>query len=95
MIVKERQETPISPIMKYFDLSDEEKIRLKEICDELKSIYNADSVDIVVFKPPLSPKCDYEIRIHNGDAIGYIFDGENIIYGKEYLKMLDKYKKEI
>lgn len=76
MITKERKERASSPTLKYFDLSDEEKTRLKEICEELKLIFNADNIDIVALKPPIGPKCDYEIRIHNGDAIDYIFDGE-------------------
>ena len=77
MIVKERQETPTSPTVKYFDLSDEEKIRFKEICEELKSIFNADNIDVAAIKEPpvgIRPKCDYEIRIHNGDSIYYIFN---------------------
>lgn len=70
------KETPTNSALKYLDLSDDEKIRLKEICEELKVIFNADNIDITALRSPISPKCDYEIRIHNGDSINYIFSEE-------------------
>ena len=70
------KETPTNSTLKYFDLSDEEKTRLKEILEELKTIFNADSIDVVALRSPICPKCDYEIRIHNGDSINYIFSEE-------------------
>ena len=73
------KETPTNSALKYFDLSDEERTRFKEILEELKTIFNADSIDVAAIKEPpvgIRPKCDYEIRIHNGDSINYIFSEE-------------------
>ena len=59
---------------KYLDLSDSEKVRVKEILEELKSIFNADNIDIVSIGGPVAPKCDYQIKIYNGDTINYILE---------------------
>lgn len=75
MIVKEVKPGYIFT-RKYFDLSDSEKERIKEICEELRLIFNADSVGIVQPDLTLSPKNNYEIKIYNGDNIGYMLDGE-------------------
>ena len=55
------------------ELSEEEKIRVQEICDELREIFNADSVGFLEPIPTLNSKTDYTIRIYNGDTIGHIF----------------------
>lgn len=76
MIVKEVKPGYIFT-REYFDLSDSEKERIKEICEELRLIFNADSVGFVTTpKSTLSPKNNYEIKIYNGDNIGYMLDGE-------------------
>jgi len=61
---------------KYLDLSDSEKVRVKEIFEELRSIFNADSIDFIPGNAILGlgclgRKCDYELKIYNGDTIGY------------------------
>lgn len=58
----------------YFDLSEEEKERLQEILNELRDIFNADSVGLVNPEVTIGPKCDYTIRIYNGDTIGHCLD---------------------
>lgn len=55
------------------ELSEEEKMRLQEICDELRKIFNADSVGFAIPEPSASNKSDYTIRIYNADTIGHIF----------------------
>lgn len=75
MIVKETQPGYIFS-RKYLGLSDDEQVRLKEICAELRVIFNADSVDFVQPNFTLSSKNNYEIKIYNGDIIGYMLDGE-------------------
>ena len=62
---------------KYLDLSDSEKERVKEICEELRTIFDADSVGFISpeEKSLLVPKCDYVIKIYNGVNIGYKLDG--------------------
>lgn len=72
MIVKEKYPGYIHT-PKYFDLSDSEKERIKEICEELRLIFNADSVGIPQPDLTLSSKTNYEIKIYNGDMIGYEF----------------------
>lgn len=71
---------------KYSDLSDSEKERIKkfkEICEELISIFNADNINIVSKGcPPVAPKCDYEIRIYNGDTVNYMFNDEDNFWKK-------------
>lgn len=77
------KEIPPSLTLKYFDLSDEENVRLKEILEELKSIFNADNINIVSKGcPPVAPKCDYEIRIYNGDTVNYMFNDEDNFWKK-------------
>ena len=72
MIIKETRPDYIFS-RKYFDLSDSEKERLKEIFEELRIIFNADSVGFVQPDLTLSSKNNYEIKIYNGDNIGYEF----------------------
>lgn len=72
MIVKETHPGYIHT-PRYFNLSDSEKERIKEICEELKLIFNADSVGFVQPELTLSHKNNYEIKIYNGDNIGYTF----------------------
>ena len=55
------------------ELSKEERIRVQEICDELREIFNADSVGFLAPEPTISNKTNYTIRIYNGDTIGHIF----------------------
>jgi diaminopimelate epimerase len=55
------------------ELSEEETKRVQEICDELREIFNADSVGFVAPELTASNKTDYTIRIYNGDTINYIF----------------------
>lgn len=69
MIVKEARFS-----RKYLDLSDSEKERIKEICEELRSIFNADSVGFISPEFTIGNKCDYEIKIYRGDTVGYRFD---------------------
>lgn len=69
MIVKEARFS-----RKYLDLSDSEKERIKEICEELRLIFNADGVGFISPESTIGNKCDYEIKIYHGDAIGYRFD---------------------
>lgn len=71
MIVKETHPGMIYS-RKYFDLSDSEKERIQEICDELRSIFNADSVGFIAPELTLGNKRDYEIKIYRGDSIGHI-----------------------
>ncbi len=75
MIVKEVKPEYIFT-RKYLALSDSEKERIKEICEELRLIFNADSVGFVQPNLTLSAKNNYEIKIYNGDNIGYMLDGE-------------------
>lgn len=72
MIIKERKPDYIYT-RRYFDLSDSEKERIKEIFEELRSIFNADSIGFIEPEHTLSPKCDYEFKIYSGDNIGYEF----------------------
>ena len=58
----------------YFDLSEEEKEKLQKILDELQVIFNADSAGLVNPELTMFPKCDYTIRIYNGDTIGHFLD---------------------
>ena len=69
MIIKETRPGRVNS-RKYLDLSDSEKERIKEICDELRSIFRADSVGFIA-EPTLSSKRDYIIKIYNGETIGY------------------------
>ena len=55
------------------ELSEEEKIRVQEICDELREIFNADSVGFLAPELTVSNKTDYTIRIYNGDTICHVF----------------------
>ena len=55
------------------ELSEEEKIRVQEICDELREIFNADSVGLLAPDLTIGNKTNYTIRIYNGDTIGHIF----------------------
>ena len=73
MIVKETHPGMVFS-RKYLDLSDSEKERIKEICEELRSIFNADSVGFIMPEHTLGNKNDYEIKIYRGDNIGYTFD---------------------
>ena len=72
MIVKETRPDYIFT-RKYFDLSDSERERIKGILEELRLIFNADSVGFIAPNPTMSPKCDYEFKIYSGDTIGYEF----------------------
>ena len=74
MIVKETRPGYIHT-RKYLDLSDSERERIKEIFEELRLIFNADSIGLID-SPSLSPKRDYEFKIYNGDTIGYMLDDE-------------------
>ena len=75
MIIKETRPGYIHT-RKYFDLSDSEKERIKEIFEELRLIFNADSIGLIAPDPALGPKCDYKFKIYNGDSIGYMLDDE-------------------
>lgn len=55
------------------ELSKEERKRVQEICDELREIFNADSVGFLAPELTISNKTDYTIRIYNADTIGHIF----------------------
>ena len=55
------------------ELSEEERIRVQEICDELQKIFNADSVGFLTPELTLNNKTDYTIRIYNADTIGHVF----------------------
>ena len=72
MIIRETK-----PNMKFTrhiqELSEEETKRVQEICDELREIFNADSVGFVAPELTVSNKTDYTIRIYNADTINYIF----------------------
>lgn len=72
MIVKEKYPGYINT-PRYFDLSDSEKERIKEIYEELRLIFNADSVGIPQPDLTLGSKNNYEIKIYGGDTIGYEF----------------------
>jgi hypothetical protein len=54
------------------ELSEEERVRVQEICDELREIFNADSVSFFGSEPTVSKKTDYFIKIYNADTLGYI-----------------------
>ena len=69
MIIKETRPGKFNS-RKYLDLSDSEKERVKEICEELRSIFRADSVGFIA-EPTLSSKRDYVIKIYNGETIGH------------------------
>ena len=56
------------------ELSDIDKTRLKEICEELKVIFNAESVEFEMPEPTVSSKTNYTLRIFGGDTIGYIVE---------------------
>lgn len=55
------------------ELSEEERIRVQEICNELREIFNADSVGFLAPDLTGGNKTNYTIRIYNGDTIGHIF----------------------
>lgn len=55
------------------ELSEEEKVRLNEILDELRIMFNADSVGFIDYHPTINNKSDYCIKIYNADTIGHIF----------------------
>ncbi|MBR6289327.1 MAG: hypothetical protein IKR19_08330 [Acholeplasmatales bacterium] len=55
------------------ELSEEERIRVQEICDELRKIFNADSVGFLTPDLTIGNKTNYTIRIYNADTIGHVF----------------------
>lgn len=54
------------------ELSDDEQKRLKDILEELKALFNANSIGLIS-ENTVSNKTDYTIRIYNGDNIGFIY----------------------
>lgn len=73
MIVRETKPGQINT--RYIqELSAEEKERVQEILEELRLIFNAESVGFVAPELTISNKTNYTIRIYGGDAIGHIFD---------------------
>ena len=56
------------------ELSPEEKDRVQEILEELRLIFNAESVGFEAPELTLYRKTNYTIRIFGGDTIGHIFD---------------------
>ena len=55
------------------ELSEEERIRVQEICNELREIFNVDSVGFLAPELTATNKTDYTIRIYNADTIGHVF----------------------
>ena len=73
MIIKET-----NPNMTYTrriqELSEDERIRVQEICNELREIFNADSVGLIPeHGMTVSNKTNYTIKLYNADTIGYVF----------------------
>lgn len=57
----------------YYDLSDEERDRVKSILEELRIIFEAESVGFEAGEATISPTRDYTIRIFEGKTIGHIW----------------------
>lgn len=73
---------------KYLDLSDSEKVRVKEILEELRSIFNATHIGIVQPKIPVGRKRNYIIKLYNGDIVGYMLEKERIKDMNEELRSI-------
>ena len=56
------------------ELSDIDKSRLREICEELKAIFNAESVAFECPEMTASSRTNYTLRIFGGNTIGHIID---------------------
>jgi hypothetical protein len=73
---------------KYLDLSDSEKVRVKEIFEELRSIFNATHIGIVQPKILVGRKRNYIIKLYNGDIVGYMLEKERIKDMNEELRSI-------
>lgn len=74
MIIKETKPGQIGTSY-YYDLSVEERDRIKNILEELKDIFEAESVGFEMGNTTISPVNDYTIRIFGGKTIGPIWRG--------------------
>ena len=70
MIVKETKPGQIGTKY-YYDLSDEERDRIKNILEELRVIFEAESIGFEANTATTSPTYDYTIRIFGGKTIGH------------------------